>query len=242
MALSLILNRLLRHQFALSAEHEQLVEDRARSLEQAETLAKSKSDLLATLSSEIRNGLTGATHVLAAAVGGGRTAPSRDQLTAALGATEELLSVLDATLDMATAEAGQLTLDPRPFDLAALMHDLAIQSRPQAAAKGLQLSVHVDEELNAARGSTIGDPVRVRQIAAAVLGNAIKYTVRGRIELRLTRALPDRIRLEVVDTGPGLSPRRDPGGLPALYARRAHLPPACPARAWAWPWLVNSPP
>jgi signal transduction histidine kinase/CheY-like chemotaxis protein len=206
-ALSLILNRLLRRQFALAAEREQLVQDRAASLREAERLAKSKSDLLATLSHEIRNGLTGATHVLAAAAGaGGRGAPSREQLTAALGAARDLLSVLDATLDMETAEAGRLSTDARPFDLPRMAEELALLTRPPAAGKGLELSVHVDEDLASADGAAVADPARVRQVLTNLLGNAVKYTVRGRIELRLSRPQPGRARIEVVDTGPGLSP------------------------------------
>jgi signal transduction histidine kinase/ActR/RegA family two-component response regulator len=206
MALALVLNRLLRHQFALAAERELLIEERAESLMRAEKLAKSKSDLLATLSHEIRNGLTGAAHVLAAAAGsGGRSAPSRDQLTAALGATEDLLTVLDATLDMETAEAGRLALEPQPFDLPRLAHELVLLNRPLASAKGLELSIHVDEELAAGAGATVADPARARQVLVNLLGNAIKYTVRGRIEIRLSLAVPDRVRVEVVDTGPGLT-------------------------------------
>jgi signal transduction histidine kinase/ActR/RegA family two-component response regulator len=206
MALSLILNRLLRQQFAMAAERELLIEERAQSLLRAEKLAKSKSDLLATLSHEIRNGLTGAAHVLAAAAGaGGRSAPSRDQLTAALGAAEDLLTVLDATLDMETAEAGRLALEPQPFDLPRLAHELVLLNRPQAAAKGLELSIHIDEELASGPGAVVADPARVRQILVNLLGNAVKYTVRGRIEMRLSRPAADRARIEVVDTGPGLS-------------------------------------
>ena len=206
MALSLVLNRLLRSQFSLAAERELLIADRDRSLDRAEILAKSKSDLLATLSSEIRNGLTSAAHVLAAAAGGGRSAPSREQLSAALGATEDLLSVLDATLDMETAGSGRLALEPKPFDLAALVRELVLLHRPQTAAKGLELSLHIEGDLAEAPGAALADAARVRQIAAALLINAIRYTVRGRIELRLGLAAPDRVRLEVVDTGPGLKP------------------------------------
>ncbi len=208
MALALIMNRLLRRQFAMAAERELLIEDRAQSLLRAETLAKSKSDLLATLSHEIRNGLTGAAHVLAAAAGaGGRSAPSREQLAAALGAAEDLLTVLDSTLDIETAEAGRLTLEPQPFDLPRLAQELVLLNRPQAAAKGLELSIHVDDELAGGQGAVLADPARVRQILVNLLGNAVKYTVRGRIEVRLGRSAEDRAWIEVVDTGPGLSPQ-----------------------------------
>ncbi len=204
MALCLILNRILRRQFALAAEREALIADRAKTLGEAERLARSKSHLLATLSHEIRNGLTGVTHVLSAATGAsGRSAPSRDQLAAALTAANELLEVLNATLDTETAVAGRLVLANRPFDPARIARSIVLQHRPKAAAKGLELDVHVDESVS---GAASGDPARVRQVLASLIGNAVKYTARGRVEVRLQRLGPDKVRFEVADTGPGLSP------------------------------------
>jgi signal transduction histidine kinase/CheY-like chemotaxis protein len=205
-ALSLIFNRLLRRLFALAGEREILIGERAQSLARAERLAKSKSDLIATLSQEIRTGLTGVAHVLASAVGGGRGQPSRDQLSAALDAAEDLIAVLNATLDTVVAEAGQLSLARLPFDPALLARDVVLLHRPQAVAKGIELSVHVEEHLlqNPA-GGVVGDPVRTRQILSSLIGNAVKYTLRGRVEVRVERPTPHRLRIEVADTGPGLT-------------------------------------
>ena len=207
MALSLILNRLFRRLFALASEREGLIRDRDRSLGEAGALASSKSDLIATLSDEIRNGLTGVAHVLAAAAGrGGRSAPSRDQLNAALISAEELLGVLEATLDTETASAGRLTLVRRPFDPGRMAREAALSHRSAAAAKGLELTVHVDENLVTAPGAVVGDAARVRQIISSLVGNAVKYTMRGRVEVRVERLGEALVRLEVADTGPGLSP------------------------------------
>ena len=204
MALCLILNRILRSQFSLAAERESLISDRARTLGEAERLALSKSQILATLSHEIRNGLTGVPHVLTAATGpSARSAPSRDQLAAALSAANELLEVLNATLDTETAMAGRLVVVNRPFDPAGLAVATVQMHRPKAAAKGLELDLHVDEGLS---GAASGDPARVRQVLSSLVGNAVKYTARGRVEIRVQRIGPDRIRFEVADTGPGLSP------------------------------------
>jgi signal transduction histidine kinase/CheY-like chemotaxis protein len=207
MALSLILNRLLRGLFTLADDRERLIEERVHSLTRAETLARSKSDLIATLSSEIRNGLTGVAHVLAAAAGaGGRAAPSREQLTAALGSAQDLIAVLNATLDSETAEAGRLSVVRHPFDPARLAQELVVLNRPQATAKGLELSIHVDETLGVANvGGVIGDAARARQILANLIGNGVKYTLRGRIEVRVERLSERTVRFEVADTGPGLT-------------------------------------
>ncbi len=168
MALCLVVNRILRRQFALAQEREALMAERAMSLSGAERLAKSKSQILATLSHEIRNGLTGITHVLAAAAGaGGRAAPSREQLSAALASARELLEVLDATLDTETAGAGRLTIAATPFDAAALARATVLLHRPKAAARHLELDLHIDDAFEEpSAGAAIGDAVRTRQILA----------------------------------------------------------------------------
>lgn len=207
MALCLILNRLLRGQFALAAEREALIGERATSLEKAERLARSKSDIVATLSHEIRNGLTGVTHVLAAAVGqGGRAAPSREQLCAALDAAHDLVAVLNATLDSETAEAGRLNLEREPFDPVRLTRDLVLLNRPHAAAKGVELTLHVEPALEQSHaGAVVGDLTRARQVLSNLIGNAVKYTVRGRIEARIEQR-DGVVVIAIADTGPGLTP------------------------------------
>jgi len=206
LALSLILNRHLREHFALAVERERLIGEREAALEQARKLAKSKSDLVSTLSHEIRNGLSGVAHVLAGALGAGsRGAPSREQLKAGLNAARDLVDVLDATLDSETAEAGRLVVSPRPLDGPALVHDLVLLHKPTASAKALDLVARIDEALSGGRGAVIGDSARVRQILNNLVGNAVKYTTRGVVELRLRKLDARTVRFEVVDTGPGLS-------------------------------------
>jgi signal transduction histidine kinase len=201
MALALMVNRILRHQFALAAEREVLIADRAQQADAARRLARAKSDLVSTLSDEIRNGLTGVAHVLESARHA-RAAPSRQQLGAALDAVNDLLAVLETTVDAEAAEAGRLAVSAQPFDLAAVAREVARQHRPAAAARGLELALHVDREFPA--GAAVADPLRARQILTALIGNAVKFTVRGRVELRLA-ATGGRATVAVADTGPGLT-------------------------------------
>ncbi|MDP3173919.1 MAG: ATP-binding protein [Phenylobacterium sp.] len=207
-ALSLMLNRLLRRQFALAADREMLIAERAGTVEEARRLAQSKSDLVSTLSHEIRNGLSGVAHVLAAAAGrGGRSAPSREQLSAALDAANDLIAVLNTTLDSETAESGRLAVEIRCFEPVSLVRDLVLLNRPNAAAKGLEFTLHVPTDLDEPRhGAGVADPTRVRQILANLIGNALKFTIRGRIEARIERVGENRLAIEIADTGPGLTP------------------------------------
>ena len=202
-ALAFIANHMLRQHFAMAAERESLAADRAEALSRAEALAKSKSDLLATLSHEVRSGLSGVVHVLAAASSAGaRSRPSREQLNAALEAARDLAAVLDATLDSETAEQGRLRLDMQTFAPVQLAREAVLLAQPLAAAKGLELTV---ETHLGAGGAVAADPVRTRQILAALIANAVKYTLRGRVALKILSS-GDRVRFEVVDTGPGLTP------------------------------------
>lgn len=206
MALALILNRHLRQHFALALEREGLIVEREGALIETRRLAKSKSDIVATLSHEIRNGLSGMAHVLAGALGAGsRGAPSREQLKAALSAARDLVEVLDATLDSEVAEAGRLKVALKPIDAARLVQDTALLQRGNAAAKGLEVTAQVDPALADGPGAVIADSARARQILNNLVGNAVKYTVRGRIEIRAFKVGEDRVRFEVADTGPGLT-------------------------------------
>lgn len=202
-ALALIVNRLLRSSFDMAAEREGLTEDRARALAHAEAMAAGKSDLLSTLSQEVRSGLSGIVHVLAAAAGPAtRARPSREQLAAALDAARDLVAVLDATLDSEQAETGKLEVSAEPFGAVAMAREVVGVTEPLAAAKGLMLTVEGRIE----GGAVVADPGRTRQILANLVGNALKYTFRGGVAVRVSLAAPDRIRFEVADTGPGLAP------------------------------------
>lgn len=207
LALALMVNRILRVQFSLFAEREALIAESAAQAETARRLAHSKSNLLATLSDEIRNGLTGVAHTLAAAAGrGARAAPSREQLASALAAANDLLAVLNTTLDAETTEVGGLTVETRSVDLPALARELVTAHRPAAFAKGLEIAVHVAPGLDSSvEGAAIADAIRARQALAALIGNAVKFTDRGRVEVRLALVDDRRIAVEVADTGPGLS-------------------------------------
>jgi CheY-like chemotaxis protein len=115
------------------------------------------------------------------------------------------LAVLNATLDSESAQRGRLAIEQRSFDICRLVRSLAVLARPEATAKGLEMTVHIDPSLEAEAGAAVGDPGRVRQIVSNLIANAVRYTVRGRIEVRLRKLAVGRLMVEVADTGPGLA-------------------------------------
>jgi PAS domain S-box-containing protein len=171
----------------------------------AEAASAAKSAFLATMSHEMRtplNALIGLSHLLE---GTPLDAEQRDFLTKIQLAGRSLLGVINAVLDLAKIEAGEMPLEQQPFELRALLDEVAALLGPQADAKQLALGVHLSPALPA---WVLGDAGRLRQILVNLIGNAIKFTERGRVDLsaepasdRQGRAL---LRLAVRDTGIGI--------------------------------------
>ncbi|MDO8374530.1 MAG: histidine kinase dimerization/phospho-acceptor domain-containing protein, partial [Polaromonas sp.] len=114
---------------------------------------------------------------------------------------EHLLSLIEGTLDIARIESGKLTLNVRPMHFADFVQEMAGMFELEAQAKGL--SFHFESE-GTLPVVVRADEKRVRQILINLLGNAVKFTARGRINLRLKYAR-EMASIEIEDTGPGLS-------------------------------------
>jgi two-component system, sensor histidine kinase len=127
LALALAVNRILRRQYALAAERELLLAERAEQAEAARRFARVKSDLVDSLSDELRDGLTGVAHVLAAAARG-RAAPTRQQIGVALDSVNELLNIVGEGAAAPADEPGRrlriLTVEPDPLTAATLRASL----------------------------------------------------------------------------------------------------------------------
>ncbi|MFY9655374.1 MAG: PAS domain S-box protein [Methylocystis sp.] len=189
----------------LNATLERKVEERTLALAAA---SAAKSEFLANMSHEIRtpmNGMLGLAQLL-------ELEPlSPDQLAMVSRlrhAGQSLLGIINYILDFSKIEAGQLRLDPQPFNLGQVLAQVASLLGVTAHSKGLAL--HVGEPPPLA-GRLVGDALRLEQILMNLVGNAIKFTERGRVDLRvevrsITTAQP-RLRFEVQDTGIGITPQ-----------------------------------
>ncbi len=182
-------------------EHRRQQRELQAAKQQAETASHAKSAFLATMSHEIRTPLNGVLG-LARLLQGGEDAQQRDKyLTHLVAAAESLNEIVSNVLDLSKIEAGHLELEKIEFDL----HALAQASFEGCAAlgreRGLDMRIHLAPGLPRL---VIGDSMRVRQILANFLVNALKFTERGHIHLSITPSGPDRIRMAVQDSGIGV--------------------------------------
>lgn len=178
----------------------------ARALEEAraasEAATQAKSEFLASVSHEIRtpmNGIVGVLHLMKAEP----LSPSALRLLDdALSCSAMLAQLIDDVLDLSKVEAGKLDLSYEACDPEQILGSLIELLEPQARAKGLFLLV--DVPIGVGWRST--DPVRFRQCLFNLVGNAVKFTQAGGVRVRLLSPHPGLLRVEVIDTGPGLAP------------------------------------
>ena len=111
-----------------------------------------------------------------------------------------LLKLVNDALDLARIEAGKLELETAPFDPRSLVEDVAHLELAQARAKGLRFDIDIPAQLPA---RMIGDALRIKQVLLNLANNALKFTERGGVTLRVRRT-EDGLRFSVIDTGPGI--------------------------------------
>jgi signal transduction histidine kinase len=163
---------------------------------------RERSAFLAALSHELRtplNAILGFTEVLLSEVDGPLDAEARENLIVVRGSGQHLRALIDDILDLSALESGELRLNLGEVDIFPIVADVVREGRVGASAKGLVIS------LVGGSARAFADERRVRQIVGNIVGNAVKYTEHGRVDVLLS-ATRDTVVVEVADTGPGIAP------------------------------------
>jgi len=169
--------------------------------------SRAKSEFLANMSHEIRTPMNGIIGMQALALTASSAEDGAGYVESAQRSAYSLLAILNDILDVSKIEAGRLEVRPAPFSLHGAVDEVLRVVRPLAREKGLELVSTISE---ATPGALVADALRLRQVLTNLLGNAVKFTERGRVELAIdSRPIsPDRLQLNAVvtDTGIGISP------------------------------------
>ena len=201
--------KLINHQKNLEQAISDKTEELVKALNLANESVKIKTQFLSTVSHELRtpiNAILGFSYLIDRK---NLTEDQKEQLDNIFYSSEHLLHTINDILDLSKLEAGKLVLENYPFSVKKLFTNIYNMTRHMAENKNLKLTLEMD---NTIPHALVGDPNKLRQVLLNLIGNAIKFTAKGHIDIIVKNnsnfnTLPNNVQLQIIikDTGIGMS-------------------------------------